>query len=79
MKDRELLESIHTCLIGDKLAGHKGLIDKVDCLDDKSCKMQNQLDTLMQDREKNKNKISISIPKWLTAILGVYVKTKTGV
>lgn len=79
MKDRELLESIHTCLIGNKLTSQKGLIDKFENLDNKCCRMENQLSTLMSDREKNKNSISIKVPKWLTAVLGVYVKTKTGV
>lgn len=73
------LEDIHECLVGNKLAGQKGLIDKVDELNEKLCVVQNQAHTLMKDREKNKNKITLTIPKWLTAVIGIAVKTKTGI
>jgi hypothetical protein len=60
------LEDIHECLIGNKLAGQKGIISTIDDLvenqtemnnkvckmDDRQCIMQNHLNTLMLDREK---------------------------
>lgn len=88
------LEDIHECLIGNKLAGQKGIIDTIDELvdshervikcqektDGKVCIMQNQLSTLMQDREKRieaeKNKISWG--KVFKKIASVFLTAKTG-
>lgn len=86
MKDRELLENISKSqiemkefLVGTEFDKKNCLSYRFDSMENKQCIMQNQLSTLMADREKDKNKISIKVPKWLTTILGVYVKTNTGV
>lgn len=75
MSDSKLIHEMHQCLVGNKLSGQKGLIDKVDSMDTKMCVMQNQVNTLMQDREKNKGKVTITVPKWLSALVGLKVKT----
>lgn len=73
------LKEIKEFLIGTEFDRKNCLSYKFDSLENKVCIMQNQVSTLMQDREKNKNKITISVPKWLTAIIGITIKTKTGI
>jgi len=55
------LDRIEKCLIGDKLEGRAGLIDKVDCLDDRLCLIENRLSNLEKKKSVNILKTIISI------------------
>lgn len=62
-EEKQLLEEIHSCLIGNKLAGQEGLIDKVNALDTKVSKVENRLHSL-----ENKKPI---ILKWLAILFTI--------
>jgi hypothetical protein len=34
-EDREMLKDVHACLVGNKIKGQRGLIDRVDVLENK--------------------------------------------
>lgn len=34
-EDREMLKDVHACLVGNKIKGQRGLIDRVDILENK--------------------------------------------
>lgn len=89
------LEDIHECLIGNKLAGQKGIISTIDDLvdshermivcqektDGKVCVMQNQIHTLIQANEKRieDERNKITIGKLLKKIASVFITAKTGI
>lgn len=63
---------IQTCLIGDKLGGQVGLVDKVDCLGEDMCEVKEEIKNL---KLENKKTIRIKIPKWISAMaafIGIY-------
>lgn len=66
-------------LIGSEFDKKNCLSTRFDSVENKVCLMQNQINTLMIDREKNKNKLSVKIPKWVTILTGIFIKTKTGI
>ncbi len=94
MSKEVTLQDIHECLIGNKLAGQKGIIDTLDDLvenhselkvcqektNDKVCVMQNHLHLLMQDREANIKRKSEQpkLLKWLKAAGSIFITAKTG-
>ena len=57
------LDRIEKCLIGDKLDGRVGLIDKVDGLDDRLCLIENRISNLEKKKSFNFLKAIISIFK----------------
>lgn len=89
------LEDIHECLIGNKLTGHKGVIDTIDDLvecqqriekcqektDTKVCAMQNQIHTLIKAHEKriSDEKNKITLTRILKKIASVFISAKTGI
>lgn len=62
-------------LIGTEFDKKNCVSYRFDQMETKVCIMENQLNTLMQDREKNKGKVTITVPKWLSALVGLKVKT----
>lgn len=75
----ETTNKIETCLVGDKLTGQVGLVDKIDTIDNRQCKMENVqcdvLDRLKILETENKTKIKFKKPAWLSAaaaFLGFY-------
>ena len=78
-KDEQLYKDIgdiKECLLGLPYKPNSGLVHDVYDMKKQQCIMQNQLHTLLEEREKNKNKISFSIPKWVSALFGIMVKSK---
>lgn len=58
----ELLRDVHECLIGNKLRGHRGLVDRVDILENRQAHLDEQL-------KKKANKINwMSIFKFLSKV-----------
>jgi len=74
------IKEIKECLIGTEFDRKKGLVYKFDMhcekTDSRFCIVENQLHTLMQDREKSKNKVTLK--KFFASLIGLIVKTKTG-
>jgi len=80
-KDDQLYKDIgdiKECLLGDPYKPNSGLVNDVYEVKKQQSIMQNQLHTLLHEREKNKNRISFKIPGWMTAVFGLVVKAKTG-
>lgn len=65
-------KKIETCLVGDKLTGQVGLVDKVDCLGEDVCEIKEKVKLL---EAENKTTIKIKKPKWLSVaatFFGIY-------
>lgn len=87
-KDEQLYKDIgdiKECLLGDPYKPGTGVVHNLhevkqqqSKFQDQQLVMQNQLHTLLEEREKNKNKISFKIPGWMTTVFGLAVKAKTG-
>jgi len=43
-EDRQMLKDVHTCLVGEKLKGQKGLIDRVETCEIELAKKANKWD-----------------------------------
>lgn len=65
-------KKIETCLVGDKLTGQVGLVDKLNCIGEDMCEVKVKLKVL---EENDKKHIKIKKPKWLSIVatfLGFY-------
>ena len=65
-------KKIETCLVGDKLTGQVGLVDKVDCIGEDVCELKEEIKLL---KENDKKHIKIKKPKWLSiaaTFFGIY-------
>jgi len=61
---KKITKKIETCLVGDKLAGQVGLVDKVDCIGEDVCVLKEEMKLL---KEENKKSIRFKKPTWLSA------------
>ena len=68
----ETTNKIQTCLVGDKLTGQVGALDKIDCIGEDMCEVKDRLKAL---EESDKKHIKFKKPSWLNAavtFLGFY-------
>ena len=49
----ETTNKIETCLVGDKLTGQVGLVDKVDCVGEDMCEVKERLKVLEENDKKH--------------------------
>ncbi len=59
---------IKECLIGNPLKNNPGLVNIVNSLDDKVCKIENKISNLEQ---KKKNRKSIKTPLWIVKLFNL--------
>lgn len=82
--DSELLHEIKECLVGTEFNRKGCVLDRLDKLDDRSRITQNQVNTLMQDRElrlkkeQEKEANRLTLKKLFNGLL-VLMKFKTGI
>lgn len=84
--DSELLHEIKECLVGTEFNRKGCVLDRLDKLDDRLRITQNQVNTLMQDREKRieaeraKAASKLAIRKFLNLLtFGLIKKLATGI
>ena len=64
------VNKIHKCLVGDKLEGQVGLIDKVDSVDDKVDALDRRF-SIIENKIAKQKKDKWKMPAWIMKIFGL--------
>lgn len=59
-EDREMLRDVHTCLVGNKIKGQRGLIDRMDICENVQDTHSEKFKSIETALEKKANKIQWS-------------------